>query len=598
MSQWSKIKLQPSTKKALSWIVSTIVMEWKLAILVFVFMIVGAFLAPLAPLILREILDKGLQGSSNYSLLTLLIAYAAMPLLTGLVMMGKSYFLEVFTEYTANRLRIELYEKIQRKNLTFYVRNKAGQLQQRVLQEPGQMNSGIGGLIVQFVYSILLAISTLATMYYLNPMLTLIAILFVPITLIPGPISARWTVPLNVKSMDARAEASSNIQESLSASGILLIKTSGTYSQDLNNFAQTLKCLTHFNLVSVLWMEGTAVLSNFAFILGPVLIFWIASIEMTSNAITIGTVVAFTTYLNQLSDPLKSISKAWAKIPWLLTMINRLLEYRDDVDELKYPEKPLQLQEVKGAIIFENVSFYHDAQRPILSGVSAIFQPGETIALVGESGAGKTTMAYLICRLADPVEGRILLDGQDLRLYSAESLSRFISFVPQEPFLFHTTIRENIAYGCPDATLEIVIDAAKQAQIHDVIMSMPNQYDTIVGERGFKLSTGEKQRIALARVFLRDSRIVILDEVTSALDAISETAIKKALANLLRGRTAFIIAHRLSTIVDADRILVLEQGRIMEEGDFVTLSSADGFFNRLYREQMSGHVEVVKSKLA
>jgi ATP-binding cassette, subfamily B, bacterial len=576
---------QPSTTKALKWIYYTIRSEWKIALVSLVFMVIGAIIAPVPPLVLKEILDHGLQGTSQYSLLTLLIGYACLPLIMGIFTMGSRYYTELFTERTGNFLRSQLYRSILKKSLVFFIKNKSGQMQQRILQEPGQVNSAISSLASQFISSIFMTTSTLLTMLYLSPILTLIVIIFVPFTVLPGPISARWTVPLNVKAADVRAEASSKIQETLNTNGSLIIKLSGTRRIEINNFQKILREISRYNLLNVLWMEGTAVISNVIFVLGPVAIFWISSSEM-GKTITVGTVIAFTTYLTQLSEPLKSISKVWAKIPWLITMINRLLEYKDDTDELKYPRNPVKLSNVQGEISFKDVTFYHEPQKPIINKISVKIKPGEVVALVGESGVGKTTFAYLMSRLCDPVKGQITLDGHDIRLFDPYDLSKIISFVPQEPYLFHTSIRDNIAYGYCNASEEDIIHAAKQAQIHDIIQRMPNKYDTIVGERGFKLSTGEKQRIALARVFLRDSKIVILDEVTSSLDAMSEAKVKKALYSLLKDRTALIIAHRLSTITQADRILVLNKGKIVEEGDFFTLLSNDGLFSRLYREQI------------
>jgi ATP-binding cassette, subfamily B, bacterial len=584
-------KPQKSTIKAIRWMCQTFIKEWKISLVVLVFITLNGVLNPLSPLLLKEILDHGLTGESNYSLKTLLITFALLPLFIGIFNLGLKYFSTLLSERVGNNLQAELYEKVMRKSLTFFIRNKSGQIMQRILQEPGEVNLTMSNVVTQFISSSFVLISTLTTMYYLNPVLTVTAIIFLPLILVPGPIISRKSARLNTKSWDSRAESLSKVQETLSASGAFLIKTLGTYELELENFRNNIRNISKYNLLNVLLMEGTAILTNFFGVFAPVAVFWVASTQIAKGHITIGTIVAFTTYLVQLSDTIKALSGIWIRFPTLITMINRLIEYRDDSDELKFPAEQINTSHFKGAISFKNVVYYYDENRKILDHISFHINAGETVALVGESGSGKTTIAQLISRLCDPNSGEVYLDGLDIKSYDAKSLSKLISFVPQEPFLFHASIRDNIAYGCPDVSEEAIEEAARKAFIHDVIMKMPEKYDTIVGERGFRLSTGEKQRVALARVFLRDSKIVILDEVTSSLDSLSESIIKKALFNLLQNRTGLIIAHRLSTIVDCDRILVLEKGKIVEEGDFISLISNDGKFKELYTKQMEKQEE-------
>ncbi|HDR7516991.1 ABC transporter ATP-binding protein [Bacillus mobilis] len=586
---FKRMKIQKDSIYAVKWITKTISKEWKTALIVLLCIGVTSLLGPLSPLVLKEIIDHGLQGNSKYSLTVLLMVFAVLPLLFGVANLLLRYFSSSLSEKTSNILQLEMYNRVMDKSMNFFISNKSGQVLQRVLQEPGEVNSHLSTITTQFASKLFLLSTTLFTMFMLSPSLTFTSLLFVPLILLPSPFFSRWTVPINVKSWNYRAESISKIQETMNMNGIFLIKTLGTQETERNHFKKIITSISKYNIFSSTLMEGMGALTSFLAVFAPIAVFWVASTEVAKGEISIGTVVAFSTYLVQLSDLTQTLAGVWTRIPVFMKALKRLLEFRDSDDEIKFPERGYEGKEIKGEVQFDNVDFRYDEQSKVLNNMSFQIQAGQKIALVGESGGGKTTIANLMSRLCEPTAGEILIDGVNIKNFDRETFTRLISYVPQEPFLFHMSIRDNIAYGCGDVTEEAIMNAAKKAYIHDAIMEMEDQYDTIVGEKGFRLSTGQKQRIAIARIFLKDSRIVILDEVTASLDAFSENAVKKAIFNILKDRTAIIIAHRLSTITECDNIFLLDQGTIYEQGNFDTLMQIEGKFKALYNSQNERH---------
>ncbi|PEP90426.1 hypothetical protein COE95_13480 [Bacillus toyonensis] len=582
---FEKLKQYKEDFHAVKWILKTISVEWKTAIIVLICIVITSILGPLSPLVLKEIIDNGLQGTSKYSLVVLLMAFGILPIIYGMCNVMLAYFSNKLSEKTTNILQLDMYNKVMDKSLNFFITNKSGQILQRVVREPGEINSYLSAITIQFASKIFLLITTLTTMFMLNTNLTIVSLLFVPLILLPGPFFSRWTVPIHIKAMDFRAEAVSKIQETMNMNGIFLIKTMGSQEVESKQFNKSIKSISKYNIFSATLMEGVGALTSILAVLAPIAVFWVASIEIKNGQVSIGTIVAFSTYLVQLADLTKILAGVWTKIPVFIKALKRLLEFRDNKDEIIFPDQGYKGKEAKGSIELNNVSFSYNQKVNVLNNISFNVEPGKKIALVGESGGGKTTIVNLISRLCEPDSGEICIDGINIKEFDRKTFTDLISYVPQEPFLFHMTVKENIAYGCGNVTELDIISAAKKAHIHDAIMDMDEGYNTLVGEKGFRLSTGQKQRIAIARIFLKNSKIVLLDEITSALDAFSENAIKEAIFNLLQERTAIIIAHRLSTIVECDEIYVLNQGEIIEQGNFNTLMKKNGKFKKLYDRQ-------------
>ncbi len=329
---------------------------------------------------------------------------------------------------------------------------------------------------------------------------------------------------------------------------------------------------------------------------GPALIYWYGGRLVIEGALSIGTVVAFVAYLGNLYRPVTSLANVYVDLRGALGVFDRIFEYLDMVPEVRDAPGALPLPPVRGQVTFRDVTLtYPGAGGPAVAGLSFTVQPGQVVALVGPSGAGKTTATMLAPRFYDPDAGSVEIDGHDIRGVTLDSLGAQIGLVTQDTFLFHTTVLENMRYARPDATEAEVIAAARAANIHDFIASLPQGYETVVGERGYRLSGGEKQRLAIARALLKDPRILILDEATSALDSTSEALIQEALVPLMAGRTSIVIAHRLSTILAADLILVLDHGRLVEQGTHAELLARDGLYASLYRQQFRAPVETLVS---
>jgi len=407
------------------------------------------------------------------------------------------------------------------------------------------------------------------------------------------------------------------MNETLNLSGALLVKLFGRASDEDRRFAGHAAQVRDLGVRRALIGRWFFMALGIVSALGTALVFWFGAVLVIRGVLTVGTVVALSAYLAELYGPLAALSNARVELATSLVSFERVFEVLDLARDIDEPDGAVVLDEVKGRVTFEDVAFDYRKASP--TGLAAVerfsrrsyqeaseavvpersgraraidhldfdVNPGELVALVGPSGAGKTTVTYLIPRLYDVTEGRVLIDGHDVRDLSMESLSRAIGVVTQETYLFHDTIAANLRYAMPDATQEQLEAAAKTANIHAFIESLSNGYETVVGERGYRLSGGEKQRVAIARVILKDPQILVLDEATSHLDARSEALIKEALERVMVGRTSFVIAHRLSTVLAADRILVLDEGRVVEEGTHRELVTANGLYARLYETQFA-----------
>jgi ATP-binding cassette subfamily B protein len=421
------------------------------------------------------------------------------------------------------------------------------------------------------------------------------------------------------QALQYNADMSSIITETLGINGVLLVKTFGRQRQEVARFRDTSQKVRDTGVRQALVGRWFFLGLGIASAIGTALIYWVGGYQVLREAISVGTIVAFAAYLSRLYGPISSLSNVQVEFAQSMVSFERVFEYLHLPVEIEDQPGAIELERVDGRVRFEDVSFSYLAEdelpaqpaagpdengqerkkavgvittrRWALRDLSFEICPGRLAALVGPSGGGKTTVTYLLPRLYDPTEGRITLDGHDLRAVSQESLAQQIGMVTQETYLFHDTVRANLLYAHPDATQAELETACRAANIHDFIAGLPNGYDTVVGERGYRLSGGEKQRVAIARVILKDPCLLILDEATSHLDSQSEALIQAALEPLLPGRTSLVIAHRLSTILAADQILVLDEGRLVEQGTHVELLARGGLYAHLYETQFGQKLE-------
>lgn len=556
--------------------------------------LVGVSLGIIPPFLVKVIIDQGIQRRDLgiigwYSVLTVVavLAGAGVTLLYGYwsVIMGQKIMCE---------LRDNLFTHLQNMSLKFFTATRTGDIQTRLISDVGGVQNVVSNTLTDQLSNIGIVISTLGAMILLDWRLTLLSVGMVPFFMMIGRRVGDYARDVRTGTQEQTSELNSMMQETLSVSGVLLAKTAGDASLVGRKFHEENEKLS-------VWMVKSSVIQYLFFgmiriitQLAPALVYWLAGwllIKVGDPSITVGKLVAFTGLQVRLFFPMTGLLSAQVEIMSSFALFERIFQYLDmPRDIADGPNSiPIKPEATNGRIEFKNVGFRYEAEaeRPTLDDVSFVAEPGQLVALVGPSGAGKTTLTYLIPRLYDPDSGSVMLDGRDLKDITLESLANLVGAVTQETYLLHTTIAANLRIAKPAATDEELISACKSAAIHDHIASLPDAYETIVGERGYKLSGGEKQRLAIARAILKDPRILILDEATSALDTHSERLIQASLAELMKNRTTFAIAHRLSTILAADLILVLDKGAIVERGNHHQLVSHDGLYAKLYREQFA-----------
>jgi len=652
---------RPVTSKTVRRILQFFRPYWLRVALTVVAIIAVAIIGLVNPFLLKLIIDEAIPNRDLNRLYIYVGLMIVLPIITGLIGVGQTYLNTVIGQSVMQDLRNALYEHLQRMPLRFFTSTRTGEIQARLSSDVSGVQQVVTDTATSIVSNLATAISTVVAMWLISWQMTLISLGLLPIFLIVTYKVGEARRDVKTETQETIADMTSQVEETLSVSGMLLTKAFGRQSRAIADFQGINTRLTALQIKQQMIGRWFFMIIGTFFSITPAFVYWYAGVQIIGGnaTLTIGDIVAFTTLQSRLFFPLGQMLNVQVEIQVAFALFDRIFEYLDLPVEIADRENAISLdpKRVQGHVSFRHVNFrYPDVARrngqrrgndvldeedrgrgnlgsdagmgsqgaeAVLPAPSAAFaingpvedespvdyasgdrataarvpfalvdidfeiKPGQLAALVGPSGAGKTSIALLVPRIYDVDSGSVAIDGIDVRDLTLASLGSIIGLVTQETYLFHSTIRENIAYGRMDATQEEIEAAARAAAIHDRIVELPERYETVVGERGFKLSGGEKQRVAIARVILKDPRILILDEATSALDTRSERLIQAALDPLMRNRTTLAIAHRLSTILAADLILVVDRGRIVERGTHDQLLQQGGLYEKLYRQQFA-----------
>lgn len=588
---------------------------WKGLVGIFATIIVISSLSVVPALLIRELIDVALPNE-DFRLLTILgIGMIAVPLVNALVGVLQRWFSIRVGEGVIFDLRRELYAHLQRMSLRFFTATKTGELMNRLNSDVVGAQQAITGTFVTIVSNVVSVAIILVVMLQTEWRLTLLAVAALPLFVLPARRVARLLRRITQQQMEHEARMSGILQESFNVSGAQLIRLFGRWDTEKAKFADAATQVRDFGIRRTMAGRWFFAALGLVSAVGTATVFWVGGLMVINGVLTIGDIVLFSTLLTQLYGPLSAITNSRVEFATSLVSFERVFEVLDLETDIPEPVAPEPLNG-NGRVEFDSVSFRYQSGEPegleaverfswrrppdtgpavtqsatrewALEDIDFVAEPGTLTALVGPSGAGKTTISYLVPRLYDVTEGRVLVDGVDVRQVDLRQLSKQVGVVTQETYLFHDTIAANMRYARPDATHDELVTAATAANIADMIDRLPDGYETIVGERGYRLSGGEKQRIAIARVVLEDPKILILDEATSHLDSRSEALIQEALEELMKGRTSIVIAHRLSTVRAADQILVIDEGRIVERGNHNSLVAAGGLYAELSRTQFA-----------
>jgi ATP-binding cassette, subfamily B, bacterial len=562
------------------------------------------------PILMGELVDVILNGEIG-RLNILGLGLILVPLISAAVGVAQRWWSSNVGEGIIFDLRRELYTHLQKMSLRFFTATKTGELMSRLNSDVEGAQSAITGTFVSILSNIVSVVFVLVVMIRLDWRLTLLAVAALPLFVIPARRVGKVLRRLTQELMEHEARMSSILQETFNVSGALLVRLFGRWDQEADRFADQAAKVRDYSVRRSMVGRGFFAALGLVSAVGTAMVFWVGGLLAIRGEIGLDTIVTLSALLAQLYGPLSAISNSRVEFATSLVSFERVFEVLDLETDIPDPVTPEPLAPVRGRVEFANVSFRYQSEGPegleavrrwrrtapdvpvsrastrewAIRRVNFVSEPGTLTALVGPSGAGKTTISYLLPRLYDVTEGSVLVDGHDVRKVALRELATAVGVVTQETYLFHDTIAANLRYAKPDATQEEIEEAARSANIHDMITKLADGYETIVGERGYRLSGGEKQRIAIARVLLEDPRILILDEATSHLDSRSEALIQEALENVREGRTSIVIAHRLSTVRAADQILVIDDGEIVERGDHASLVQANGLYASLYKTQ-------------
>mgnify|MGYP006052725087 FL=1 len=577
------------TAQLLKRMFSYLIPYWKQLIVSVLAIITSSVFGVFPTILTGRIIDEGLLEQDMPVLIRLIGLSFGVLIIANLISVVESYVNVWMAENITFDMRNKMYSHLQRMSYRFFTTSKQGDIITRMTSDIGGVQSVLTGTWTSILQNFSTLTVALVTMYTKSPLLATIGIVVVPLFILPTKRVGKRRWEITLESRKHNDDINQILNETLSVSGQLLSKLFVTENYEFDRYQEANKQMIRLNIKESMAGKWFRVVINVFTNIGPMLIYLVGGIliiEYGNTDLTIGDITVMVALLGRMYGPVNSLLNIQVDMIRSMALFDRIFEYFDLPVEIDNDPQALRPESFAGELAFEEVSFHYDPDQPILNNVSFELKPGSSVAIVGPSGAGKSTIINLIPRLYDVTGGRILLDGVDIRKLDLAFLRQHIGVVTQDTYLFNGTIRENLLYAKPDATQAEIEQACREANIHAFISGLPKGYDTVVGNRGMKLSGGEKQRLSIARIILRKPGLIIFDEATSSLDAISEHAIQEAIEPILAKSTSLIIAHRLSTILSADEILVLEKGKIVERGDHETLVKKGGIYTMLYNTQM------------
>jgi len=557
---------------------------WKALVGVSLLLLLRTGLMLLPPLVQKQVVDEVIAAADLSNLTILIGALIVIHALSQIVDFGDLYVRHAIGERFIFDLRVHIYEHLQQLSLAFYESTSTGELMSRVTNDVNALEQFVTHGVALTVVDLLRLLGASAVLLALNWRLALIMLIPLPLMAAGLWVFNHRARPIYRRVRDRLGDINATLQDKLA--GIRVVQAFEREEEELRHFREVSRDYLQERVEAIRTWSIFFPSLHFVSALGGALVLGFGARMVVNQQLSLGTLVAFLSYIVSFYEPLRRLTEVDNTFQQAIAAGERIFELLDTESEIQDEPGALYLHDIEGDVVFDQVHFRYGEGDKVLKDVSFRIAPGEMVALVGPSGAGKTSIANLLCRFYDPQSGQVLIDGHNLREVEVQSLRQHIAVVLQDTFLFNTTVKDNLRYGKVDATDEEMIAAAKAAYAHDFIQDLPNGYDTEIGERGVRLSGGQKQRLALARAILADPRILILDEATSSVDAEAEYLIQQALEEVLKGRTSMVIAHRLSTVRDADKIIALEEGCIREVGSHRDLLARDGLYSQLYQRQL------------